>query len=79
MSPATAKSNAVKNSRFPGAAMTYLIGTHAIWDLRGAVQEQGDSNFSLQSFHVCILIYGAIPVALISDAMMAAESPNTKS
>ncbi len=75
MSPAAAKAEAVKNSMFPGAAMMYLIGTDAIWDLRGAVQEREGPSFSLQAFHDRFLSYGAIPVALIGDAMMAGENP----
>jgi uncharacterized protein (DUF885 family) len=71
MSPAAAKSEAVKNSMFPGAAMMYLIGTDAIWDLRRAVAEKEGSDFSLQVFHDRFMSYGAIPVALIGEAMMA--------
>jgi uncharacterized protein (DUF885 family) len=71
MSPAAAKSEAVKNSMFPGAAVMYLLGTNAIRDLREAVQEREGPRFSLQSFHDRLLSYGAIPVALIGEAMMA--------
>jgi hypothetical protein len=71
MSAAAAKAEVVKNSMFPGAAMMYVIGTDAIWDLRRAVQEREGSRFSLRSFHDRFLSYGAIPVALIGEAMMA--------
>jgi uncharacterized protein (DUF885 family) len=75
MSPAAAKAEAVKNSMFPGAAMMYLIGTDAIWNLRRTVQEREGPNFSLRAFHDRVLSYGAIPVALIGDAMMADKNP----
>jgi uncharacterized protein (DUF885 family) len=71
MSPEAVKAEAVKNSMFPGAAMMYLIGTDAIRDLRTAVQEREGPQFSLRAFHDRFLSYGAIPVALIGDAMMA--------
>jgi Bacterial protein of unknown function (DUF885) len=77
MTPAAAKAEAVKNSMFPGAAMMYLIGTDAIWDLRRAVQEREGPRFSLRNFHDRFLNYGAIPVALIGEAMTADESPGS--
>jgi hypothetical protein len=70
MSPEAAKSEAVKNSMFPGAALMYLVGTDAIRDLRGAVQAREGSAFSLRAFHDRFLSYGAIPVALIAEAML---------
>jgi Bacterial protein of unknown function (DUF885) len=77
MTPAAAKAEAVKNSMFPSAAMMYLIGTDAIWDLRRAVQEREGPRFSLRNFHDRFLNYGAIPVALIGEAMTADESPGS--
>jgi uncharacterized protein (DUF885 family) len=74
MSPTAARAEAVKNSMFPGAAMMYLIGTNAIRDLREAVQELDGSGFSLRAFHDRFLSYGAIPVALIGEAMLAGEA-----
>jgi uncharacterized protein (DUF885 family) len=73
MSPAAARAEAVKNSMLPGAAMMYLIGTNAIRDLRVAVQEREGPRFSLRAFHDRVLSYGAIPVALVGEAMMADE------
>lgn len=70
MSPEAAKSEAVKNSMFPGAALMYLIGADAIRDLRGAVQAREGSAFSLRAFHDRFLSYGAIPVSLIAEAML---------
>jgi Bacterial protein of unknown function (DUF885) len=77
MSPAAARAEAVKNSMFPGAAMMYLIGTDAIWDLRRAVQEREGPRFSLRAFHDRFLSYGAIPVALIGEAMAADQFPDS--
>lgn len=71
MSPAAARAEAVKNAMFPGAAMMYLIGTDGIRDLRRAVQTRDGSAFSLRSFHDRFLSFGAIPVALIAEAMQA--------
>ncbi|MGH2558525.1 MAG: DUF885 family protein, partial [Thermomicrobiales bacterium] len=76
MSPAAAHAEAVKNSMFPGAAMMYLIGTDAIHDLRAAIQEREGSSFSLRAFHDRFLSYGAIPVALIGEAMLADDQPD---
>jgi uncharacterized protein (DUF885 family) len=71
MTEAAAKGEAIKNSMFPGAAMMYLIGLDAIHDLRRDVQAREGSAFSLRRFHDRFLSYGAIPVALIRDAMFA--------
>ena len=70
MSPEAAKSEAVKNSMFPGAALMYLVGTDAIRDLRNAVQKRAGSEFSLHAFHDRFLSYGAIPVSLIAESML---------
>lgn len=70
MSPEAAKSEAVKNSMFPGAALMYLIGTDAIRDLRKEVQDREGSAFSLKAFHDRFLSYGAIPVSLIAESML---------
>jgi uncharacterized protein (DUF885 family) len=70
MSPEAAKSEAVKNSMFPGAALMYLIGTDAIRDLRETVREREGAEFSLRAFHDRFLSYGAIPVSLIAQSML---------
>jgi uncharacterized protein (DUF885 family) len=73
MSAGAARSEAVKNSMFPGAAMMYLIGTDAIRDLRERVALQEGAEFSLRSFHDRFLSYGAIPVTLIASSMLAPD------
>jgi uncharacterized protein (DUF885 family) len=71
MSPAAALGEAVKNSMFPGAAMMYLIGTDAIHALRRDVAAREGAGFSLRSFHDRFLTFGAIPVTLVREAMLA--------
>jgi uncharacterized protein (DUF885 family) len=70
MLASAARSEAVKNSMFPGAAMMYLVGTEAIHDLRRQIAERDDSAFSQRAFHDRVLHYGAIPVALIARDML---------
>ena len=71
MSPAAARSEAVKNSMFPGAAIMYLTGNDAIHDLRADMTQRKGSDFELGAFHDEFLSYGSIPVALISADMKA--------
>jgi uncharacterized protein (DUF885 family) len=71
MSPSAATGEAVKNSMFPGAALIYLIGTQAIHDLRDDIQRLEGDAFSLKRFHDRFLTYGAIPVSLIAESMLA--------
>jgi hypothetical protein len=73
MSHAAAHAEAVKNSMFPGAAMMYQLGTDAIHGLRREVAERKGSKFRLKAFHDRFLAYGAIPVSLIRDAMLAGD------
>jgi uncharacterized protein (DUF885 family) len=65
-----ARSEAIKNSMFPGAAMMYLVGTEAIHDLRRQIIEREGNTFSQRNFHDRVLHYGAIPVALIARDML---------
>jgi len=69
MSEAASRSEAVKNSMFPGAAMMYLIGTDAIHDLREELRNRRGSDFNLGRFHDDFLSHGAIPVALTAKLM----------
>ncbi|HUG13792.1 MAG TPA: DUF885 domain-containing protein [Thermomicrobiales bacterium] len=69
MPEAAARSEAVKNSMFPGAAIMYLTGTDMIHDLRDEMQRRLGSGFSLRSFHDEFLSHGSIPVALIAALM----------
>ncbi|CAN5542141.1 DUF885 domain-containing protein [soil metagenome] len=71
MTPDAAKSEAVKNSMFPGAALMYLIGTDAIVDLRETLKGREGDAFSLKAFHDRLLSYGAIPVSLIAESMLS--------
>jgi uncharacterized protein (DUF885 family) len=69
MPEAAARSEAVKNSMFPGAAMMYLLGTDMIHDLREELRARRGSEFSLGRFHDEFLSHGSIPVALIAKLM----------
>lgn len=69
MSPLAAKSEAVKNSMFPGAAVMYLMGRDAIHRLRADILAIEGRHFSLRKFHDTFLSYGSIPVTLIAAAM----------
>ena len=69
MPVSAARSEAIKNSMFPGAAMMYLVGTDAIHDLRRQIAERDGSAFAWRDFHDSVLHYGAIPVALIAHEM----------
>ncbi len=69
MSPEAARSEAVKNSMFPGAALMYLMGTDLIWQLRRDRTKAEGADFNLRRFHDTFLAYGAVPVNLIAEAM----------
>jgi uncharacterized protein (DUF885 family) len=69
MPPLAAKSEAVKNSMFPGAAVMYLMGRDAIHRLRADILAIEGRHFSLRKFHDTFLSYGSIPVTLIAAAM----------
>jgi uncharacterized protein (DUF885 family) len=70
MSAAAARSEAVKNSMFPGTAMMYWLGTQGIHDLRRALEQRDGSDFRLRTFHDTFLSSGAIPVALQARLML---------
>jgi uncharacterized protein (DUF885 family) len=69
MSEPAARSEAVKNSMFPGAALMYLIGTDAIHDLRDEMRTARGGSLTHRDFHSELLSYGSIPVSLIGKAM----------
>ncbi len=71
MSPEAARSEAIKNSMFPGAALMYLIGTDLIWQLRRDREKAEGTDFKLRRFHDRFLSYGSVPVSLIAEAMNA--------
>lgn len=67
MAPAAAKSEASKNSMFPGTALMYLMGTDTIRQLRDELSSR--PGFELKSFHDQLLSYGSVPVALVAEQM----------
>ncbi len=70
MTDAAARSEAVKNSMFPGAAMMYLIGQDMIRDLRREMERRAGNDFRLRGFHDRFLSYGSIPVSIIARSML---------
>ncbi|HEY3383178.1 MAG TPA: DUF885 family protein [Vicinamibacterales bacterium] len=71
MSPEAARSEASKNSMFPGAAVMYWLGTSQIHQLRAERSKALGARFSLRAFHDRLLSFGAIPVALAAKLMRA--------
>jgi len=69
MSDAAARSEAVKNSLFPGGAIMYLYGIEAIYALREEMKAKKGNDFSLREFHDEFLSYGAIAVDRIAAEM----------
>ena len=69
MTPFAARSEAVKNSMFPGAAVMYLLGRDGVHRLRRETEKHQGARFSLRSFHDELLSYGSIPVSVIGAAM----------
>jgi hypothetical protein len=67
MAPVVAKSEAVKNSMFPGTALMYLMGTDTIRQLRDELSARAD--FELGAFHDQLLSYGSVPAALVAERM----------
>ncbi len=65
MSEAAARSEATKNSMFPGAALIYFVGSHLIREIR----REHEGRLGLRGFHDRFLSYGSIPVASIGRAM----------
>ncbi|HET6781174.1 MAG TPA: DUF885 family protein, partial [bacterium] len=63
-----ARAETVKNSMFPGVALTYLCGTELIRQLRREMAARG-RGFDLRRFHDKFLSYGSVPVALIAAEM----------
>lgn len=70
MTNAAARSEAVKNSLFPGGAMMYLFGVEGIETLRETMAKLQGQAFSLKRFHDDFLSYGTIPVARIAKEMV---------
>ena len=79
MPPPAARSEAVKNSMFPGAAVMYLMGRDAIHRLREDMVATLGRHFSLKRFHDTLLSHGSIPVSLIATTMKAAPNDRQRS
>lgn len=67
MTAAAARSEAVKNSMFPGTALMYIVGTDGIHRLRRELGAR--PGFELRSFHDQLLSFGSVPVALVAERM----------
>lgn len=72
MSAAAARSEAVKNSMFPGVALIYLVGSELISRLRAEAEAGSGGAFELRAFHDRFLGHGSLPVSLITSAMVTA-------
>jgi uncharacterized protein DUF885 len=66
MAQAAARSEACKNSMFPGTAIMYWLGTEGLHQLRRERQRVEGASFSLRRFHDRVLSFGSIPVPLIA-------------
>lgn len=64
-----ARTESVKNSMFPGAAIMYLISMDRIHELRRELSTRLGSRFNLRQFHDKFLSFGSIPVELIAGEM----------
>jgi hypothetical protein len=71
MAPVAARSEAVKNSMFPGTALMYLVGTDTIRQLRDELSAR--PGFDLGAFHDRLLSYGSVPAALVAERMRENE------
>lgn len=72
MSAAAARSEAVKNSVFPGVALIYLVGSELIRRLRAEAEVGPGGAFDLRAFHDRFLGHGSLPVSLVTSAMVTA-------
>jgi uncharacterized protein (DUF885 family) len=70
MPPATALTETVKASMFPGTAVMYWLGTEAIHDLRRRLRDR-QPGLTRRAFHDRLLSHGALPVPLIARLMTA--------
>ena len=70
MSVPAARSETTKNSMFPAAAVTYMVGSTLIHDLRTKLESKLGIRFSLRAFHDEFLSHGSIPVSIIRERML---------
>ncbi|MDQ6670486.1 MAG: DUF885 domain-containing protein, partial [Chloroflexota bacterium] len=75
MSDGASRSEAIKNSLFPGTACMYLAGWDGIWRLRR--QFSGPQTLSLRQFHDLLLSFGSVPVSLVGRSMREANGTGT--
>jgi Bacterial protein of unknown function (DUF885) len=73
MGEKAARSEAAKNSMFPGAAVIYFVGSGLIHELRRELQQREGDRFRLRDFHDRFLAHGSIPVTLVGQAMRASS------
>ncbi|MCA1584560.1 MAG: DUF885 domain-containing protein [Acidobacteria bacterium] len=73
MPDGAARSEAAKNSMFPGTAVMYWLGVRGLHALRAQQSRRDGRAFSLRRFHDALLGHGAIPVALV-DRLMTNET-----
>lgn len=69
-----ARSEAVKNSMYPGGAIIYLLGCDTIFAAREAVKKAQGGEFSLGRFHDSFLSFGSVPAELARRAVVDGES-----
>lgn len=74
MPEGAARSEAVKNSMFPGGSVMYLTGTDTIHTLRREMTAARGASFDLGAFHDEFLSYGSVPVRLVRDDMLRREA-----
>jgi hypothetical protein len=67
MAPEAARSEACKNSMFPGTALMYWLGTEGLHRLRRARARAEGPSFSLRRFHDRVLSFGSIPVPMLEQ------------
>jgi len=65
MPPEAARSEACKNSMFPGTAIMYWLGTSGLHRLRDSRRRAEGDAFSPRLFHDRVLSFGSIPVPLL--------------
>jgi Bacterial protein of unknown function (DUF885) len=71
MGERAARSEATKNSMFPGAAVIYFVGSGLIHGLRRELERRDGAAFDLRGFHDRFLAHGSIPVSLAAASMRA--------
>ncbi len=70
MPPEAARSEAIKNSLFPGTGLMYLMGTDAIHRLRRDLSGRQGPALGPKAFHDRLLRYGSLPVALVAGELL---------